>query len=304
MSRADRQSRRLAVPSLLAGLMLAGGGCASTVGQVDLYKGPPVQVSLRYDVEGGRPVPKGYSHPASLTASEVEKVLGAVGFEKLSVLTWSDKGPLFSAGEIAQLAPKLAEGLRKATADQWVYFSVTGERGSTSSATPRFTDGICFVENGRLNLVLGNIFFDTAEKYVTSSEPSTIDPRDLRAFEDVRLTAKGLGPAVAPPPLVPGDRWLGRARSNWLVYDLAAFLAPAPEAPRAVAAPTPPPAAAAPAAAASPAPMAAPAPPAPPAPPAALDPAERLQRLKDLLDRGLITPEEYQAKRQEILKSL
>ena len=39
-------------------------------------------------------------------------------------------------------------------------------------------------------------------------------------------------------------------------------------------------------------------------PPAAQDPEERLRRLKDLRDKGLITPEEYETKRQEILKGL
>ena len=34
------------------------------------------------------------------------------------------------------------------------------------------------------------------------------------------------------------------------------------------------------------------------------DPAERLLKLKDLFDRGLITADEYEKKRQEILKGL
>ena len=40
------------------------------------------------------------------------------------------------------------------------------------------------------------------------------------------------------------------------------------------------------------------------APPAATDPAQRLSQLKTLLDRGLITQAEYDAKRAEILKGL
>ncbi len=58
----------------------------------------------------------------------------------------------------------------------------------------------------------------------------------------------------------------------------------------------------------TPAPVAKAAPPATPAPtpatPLASSVAERLQTLKDLLDRKVITPEEYTAKRKEILKSL
>jgi membrane protein YdbS with pleckstrin-like domain len=66
----------------------------------------------------------------------------------------------------------------------------------------------------------------------------------------------------------------------------------------------PAPVAAAPVAApAAPAPAPAPAPPAPAAP-AANDIGAALDRLADLRDRGLITPEEYAAKRQELLDRL
>jgi hypothetical protein len=273
---------RFAVPGVLSIGLLAAAGCGSTLRQIDLYKGESVQVSLREVVEGGRARPQGYGHPASLAPEEVHSMLGAVGFEEFAYFSWRDKGPLFTEGELSQLAPKLVEGLRKATADQWVYFSVSGMRSWLGIATARLSDGICFVKDGKFNLVLGNISFALTQQATGTAEPSRIDPRDQKTLENVRLTGKTSGLRVAPPPVVRGDRWLGSERRNWLVFDLAAPAALVPPQPPSVAAPGP----------------------------GTLEPsvpegtAERLRRLKDLLDQGLITPDEYEKKRQEILKRL
>lgn len=318
-SHTHRQLRRFAAPGFLSAVLLAATGCGSTLRQIDLDKSGPVRVSLRYVVEGGHPRPQGYGHPARLAPEEVKKMLGAVGFEEYSYLKWRDQGPLFNEDEILLLAPKLAEGLQKATADQWVYFSVSGMHNYLVFSSGHLSDGICFVKDGKFNLVLGNIRFTTSEQTGGVSEPSRIDPRDLKTFDYARLTVnKGSGPGVAPPPVVPGDRWFGTERLNWLVFDLATFLVRAPEQPPTTAAPAAAPVTAPAAAAATPsapAPVAAPtavpatAPAAATAPGAAvpspsLDPGERLIRLKDLRDRGLITADEYEKKRQEILKGL
>ena len=280
-SQARQRLGRLAGSSFLSGGLLAAAGCASTLRQIDLYKSGSVQVSLREVVESGHSRPQGYGHPASLAPEKVRSMLGAVGFEEFAYFAWHDKGPLFTEDELSQLAPKLAEGLQKATADQWVYFSVSGMRSWLGFSTARLSDGICFVKDGRFNLVLGNISFALTEKVSGTAEPSWIDPRDLKTFENVRLTSKASDFGVAPP-LVSGDRWLGSERRNWLVFDFAAPPAPAPEGPPSVTAP------------------------AARAPESSVpsDPAERLRLLKVLRDRGLITADEYEKKRQEILKGL
>src|ERR1035441_4317388 len=128
-SQARQRLGRLAGSSFLSGGLLAAAGCASTLRQIDLYKSGSVQVSLREVVESGHSRPQGYGHPASLAPEKVRSMLGAVGFEEFAYFAWHDKGPLFTEDELSQLAPKLAEGLQKATADQWVYFSVSGMRG-------------------------------------------------------------------------------------------------------------------------------------------------------------------------------
>lgn len=281
-SHARRGLGRFTLSGSLAGALLAAGGCGSTLRQIDLYKSDSEQVSLREFVEGGSARPQGYSHPALLAPEKIKSMLAAVGFEEFAYFAWHDKGPLFTEDEVSQLAPKLSEGLRKANTDKWVYFSVSGMRSWLGFSTARLSDGICFVKDGKFNLVFGNISFPLTEMNSGIAEPSRIDPRDVKTLESVRLTAKASGFLVAPPPVVPGDRWLGSQRRNWLVFDLASLSAPAVERP---------PNAASPAARA-------------PEPSVPRDPAERLRQLNDLRDRGLITADEYEKKRQEILKGL
>jgi len=284
-SHARWRFRRFAVPGFLSGALLSAAGCGSTTHEIPLYAQGPVLVSLRSFGKGPSSAPR-YEHPAELPSERVGKILAAVGIEEFSFFKWRNEGALLAAEDVAQLAPRLTEGLRKAGPDQWVYFSVRSTPKPLSFGVVRFSDGIGFVKNGQLNLVFGNIAY--VENVDTT--PSKIDPRDATTSDQVRLVVKATDLHGRPPSLVPGDRWLGRERRNWLVFDLSLAAVQPPEPPPVAATPVPS------------APAAAAAPPAPVAAPA--DPADRLLRLKNLLDRGLITAEEYEKKRQEILKGL
>jgi hypothetical protein len=283
-SHARWRFRRFAVSGFLSGALLSAAGCSSTTREISLYKQGQVVVSLRSSAKTGTgPAPR-YEHPATLSSEQVGKILAAVGIEEFSFFKWRDESVLLAAEDVPQLAPRLTEGLRKAGADQWVYFSVRNVPKALTFGAVRFSDGIAFVKDGKLNLVFDNI------GYVENVDtlPSKMDPRDAKTSENVRLTAKAPEVRGGPPALVPGDRWLGRERTNWLVFDLSTAAATPPEPQPVAATPAVPPVMAPP-----PAPAAAPA-----------DPAERLRRLKDLRDKGLITADEYEKKRQEILKGL
>jgi len=284
---------RLAASVLFSGSLLAVSGCSSTAREIPVSSQGQVVVSLRTFKKSGARAGLRYDHPATLSSERVATVLAAVEVEEFSLFKWRNEGALLVAEDVAKLAPRLTEGLRKATPDQWVYFSVRNVPRAFTLGAVRFSDGIAFVKDGKLNLVFDNI------GYVENVDiqPSRLDPRDATTSASLRLAAKAPDALGAAPPLVPGDRWLGHERTNWLVFDLAPAAEPASRSP--AVATTPPtvvvPAAEVPAGAAA-APSA--------QPPAAQDPEERLRRLKDLRDKGLITPEEYETKRQEILKGL
>ena len=303
-SQARQQLVRLTASGLFSGFLLAATGCSSATREIPVYSQGQVVVSLRSFKKSDAGAGLRYDHPATLSSERVATVLAAVEVEEFSLFKWRNEGALLVAEDVAKLAPRLTEGLRKATPDQWVYFSVRNVPRSLTFGAVRFSDGIAFVKDGKLNLVFDNI------GYVENVDiqPSRLDPRDATTSANVRLAAKSPNALGAAPPLVPGDRWLGHERTNWLVFDLAPAAAPQPQAvattpaapPVAPPAATAPPAVVAPAAAAPAEASAAPSAPAP----AAQDPEERLRRLKDLRDKGLITPEEYEKKRQEILKGL
>jgi hypothetical protein len=283
-SHARQRLSRFIASVFLSGVLLGVAACRSTFHEVPVYKDGPVRVSLRSSAKDGGGPPTRYEHPATLSSERLEEILAAVGVEEHSFFAWRGEGALLAGEDAAQLAPKLADGLRKARADQWVYFSVRNTPKRMTFGVVRFSDGSAFVKEGKLNLVFDNIAY--VENVDTM--PSRMDPRDAKASEDVRLTAKAPDVRGGPPALVPGDRWLGHERSNWLVFDLSPAAVPPPEPQPVAATPAVPPVMAPP-----PAPAAAPA-----------DPEERLRRLKDLRDKGLITADEYEKKRQEILKGL
>jgi hypothetical protein len=272
---------------LLAGLLLTAGGCRSTAHEIPVYRQGPVVVSLRSFAKGGHGPALRYDHPATISSEQIGRILAAVTIEEFSFFKWREEGTAFASEDAALLAPNLADALRRAAPEQWVYFSARNVPKAFTFGAVRFTDGIAFVKAGKLNLVFDNVGY--VENVDT--QPSRSDPRDAATSQSQRLKAKGPDVLGAAPPLVSGDHWLGRERTNWLVFDLSAAAAAVAGAP-----PTPVPQVAAPAAPAA-TPVSASA-------PASTDPEERLRKLKDLRDKGLITSDEYEKKRQEILKGL
>jgi hypothetical protein len=275
--------RRLALAASLATSLATAAGCGSSLKQVDLYKNGRDKVFLESQVRSGGAAPQGYAHPAAFTEAQVDRMLAAVGVEEYSYFSWRSQGPLFTPDGRATLAPWITNALKRASPDQWVRFSSNQRKAGLVGSAPSLSDGICFVKDGTFNLVLGNINFEPLDAVTPQPVPYALDPRDRFEFPAQRLSVAA-GAGAAPPPYVPGDRWLGKGRVNWIVFDPAAFVStPAGQEPAKASAPPPP--------AAAPA-------------PAPGDPAERLKRLQDLRDKGLITPEEYEKKRQEILRGL
>jgi hypothetical protein len=293
---------------LLAGALALFAACGPTLKQVTLQQKDSEHVFLQSLVEkDGQVVPQHYDHPATLTAAQVDAMLAAIRFEEHMFFAWRDRGPLFIDEERAKLAPWLADALQKATPDQWVHFAVTGMKRDLLFKTKHLTDGVCFVKDGKLHLVIANINFEMIDP---EKDFYRLDPRDRVVLNALRLKpdpAKGL----ELPPIIKGDKWLDTERRNWLLIDTQKFAAvtpapaPTPTAAPAPTVPPPEPPAVTPPATAPAAPQVAP-PTATPAPDASLRPdvIERLKKLKELYDLGLITKEEYDKKRQEILQGL
>ncbi len=219
-------------------------------------------------------------HPVSLDRER----LGAA----LASLQWQEEAdakpvPLFTDYEISVLAEQIGSGLAGAGAGDDLVFALVGNHPAFMGLArrPQVTTGRVFYAKGRVQLILGMVHEELGKN----------DDRRLQPFvPGARGRVSRLSGTVIVPPGLGEKR-----RADWLAVNPAAA---APKMPPGVATPT-----------IDAVPLASPEPekakpPTPAADAAAKRIEERLLLLNGLKDKGLITDEEYRAKRREILNAL
>ncbi len=223
---------------------------------------------------------QGYAHPAELTVELLKKLMGDISVKKYALLGWDDPQPLFYEEEIEKLAPRLSDAFKKANSNQWIYFSITAEKPGLFSDTLRVTDGICFLDKEKLNFVFTNINVEiTGHSRIgikgNIDDFKTGDPRQQTPSRLYRFDFQP-GKNYHKPLVVEGDQWLSEEQTQWLIFDIKSDYAilPAKESSTS----------------------------SKPSPKAGIE--ERLKKLKELHTKGLITDQEYEEKRKEILKEL
>lgn len=225
--------------------------------------------------------------------------------QDLAAIQLNQEEPLFGKDEIKDLARPMCEALAQAKPNEDLLLLSTSRRSDSLLATRSAITARFFIKDGRLNLILHdarNAFYD---RYLGT-----------RVTPEFKYGSRTLAGAVEID-----CAGAEKVRRDWLTFPVilqapapvSKAMAPAAMAPAAMA-----PAAAAPVVAPAAAPVAAPvaapefAPAAVPAPAAPLikDKAYyeqqqlRLRTLKQLHDDNLISDEEYNAKRKELLGSL
>jgi hypothetical protein len=251
----------------------------------------------RVRIERSEPGAPLHQHPvASLSAEQLRATLGALrrvdGAER----------ELFNAQELTTIVPPLLQALGELTPQQEVSFAVTGRHGAAGPLVERsVTTGRMFRDADGLHLIVGLAQRQFESKYLGSGLLIAFEPGTRAAPVDqtLRIGAQGTS---------------GQRRADWVLLaigaaDASATAVPASTPQAAVPAPAAP-AATATAPAAAPAAPATPGTAAPSPAPRPRDAAflaeqeERLKVLKRLRDQNLITEEEYQQKRREILQLL
>lgn len=214
------------------------------------------------------------SHPAHLTAASLHDALGTV-----TTTVRGETVPLFAAEELDDLAPALAKAFDNAGPQDDVLLLSTARREGRF-ATPTALTARLFVRDGKLQLIV----HEARQEFMEAYRRAHIAPRfsygSRAKASAVNLQAVG-GTA---------------ARHDWVALPLSTAAAAAAPSTTPPAAPAQP--------AAVPQPPSVPVAPVAPTAPKAADPEERLQTLKRLHERGLITDEEYRVKREEILRQL
>jgi len=218
-------------------------------------------------------------HPLQLQPEGLRQALG-----KVRVKVNGRDEALFAADELDPLMEPLQEAFASARPDEDVLLLSTDRREAGLIGTPLGVTARLFVKDGQLNLIVRDARLDFVNRYRGTGT--------LPTFQYGSRSAVGGADLSAPHAL--------QRRPDWLALSLN----PAAEAPKAIA--SPPPALVAVPAAAAPAPVAAqPAPVARPRDPGLMQEIElRLETLKRLRDKGLISEDEYQQKRRDILQML
>ncbi|MBX3607520.1 MAG: SHOCT domain-containing protein [Piscinibacter sp.] len=289
------------VPLLMAGLLLVPGVPAHAAGLLDGLFGSSSAggaqaepgrrswtihefTTIRLVARESGAVPN--QHPAVIQPEVLRSQLAQVRY----VVRGDATEALFAGSELDELVEPLSQALASAGPGDDVLLLSSSRRGGGILTQPQGVTARLFVQGNALQLIVHDTRYEFMNQYLGSRVPPTFTYGSRASSGSPQLrSASAKGP-----------------RGDWLALPLivtAATNAPAGPMPAVL------PAAAAPAAAATPAPAPAAAPPAAPMPrprdPGFADEIEqRLITLKRLRDRGLITEEEYQQKRKEILQQL
>ncbi|HSD75436.1 MAG TPA: SHOCT domain-containing protein [Steroidobacteraceae bacterium] len=308
--------------SLLALSWAAWSATDTARGPVVLWAGDDQWVRLEPQDSGAAP----NDHPAQLNAEEVSNALSALRLRVIDADSGTEtQRPVFTRTEIANLAPQVVVGLGKAGPQQDVTFSTIGSHALSAGGLvkdPGVNAGRIFYQGGKLNVIFGELQSNYRKKNYYGQRGEDFTPRR----QGTRSKASKQKFTLATSPGIELNATGGGVRNDWVLIDpavagaqLAATPEPAAGTPRQAAAapaaaqpaPAPPPstttasppASAAPAAAAGAASAPAAAASTPAATPSA-DIEQRLQKLRDLRDKGLISEEAYNSKVKELLSEL
>lgn len=223
-------------------------------------------------------------HPAAIAPETLRQLLAPV-----RLVVGNGTQPLFAPDEISDLIEPLAEALSVAQPGDDLLLLSTHRRGGGVLVAPLGLTARLFVQDNALHLIVHEARRDFVNAYIGSRIAPTFT----------------FGSRAKAGAVTLQDPGATLRRADWLAIPVnrVAAAAPAPQPvvlpaaapgvpPKAQTAPAPAPAAPAAATAVRPA-------------PASADEVEqRLLTLKRLRERGLISEEEYQQKRREILQSL
>jgi len=251
---------------------------------------------IRLFNELGKPL--GHDHPVEFHEEELRRVLQSLFFSRYEYFHWSTASRVFSEVDIRDLARFFQQAFREAGPNEVVEFYLPDRSRKLFGISSRIvvTRGRSFVKGGAIHFQFDNV---QEEMTASNSRPEEEGQRAEVAWK--------LVPQEGQQYDTERD-FLGNEPPNlrWVRVDLKTFTTP-------TSGPNPLAGGAAAPTAATPAPgkveaQAAPAPPPTALPPAAPTPEpaarERLRELKQMLDEGLISPQDYEKKKKEILDAL
>jgi hypothetical protein len=237
---------------------------------------------------------KTYQHPFHFHEGDMKRILLSIYYSKHQFFHWSTSSRVFEEDQAGVLSPFFQRAFLDAGPEDLVefYLPATSQKLLGLSGDTHLTRGCAFVQGDRIHF-----HFDNIQQKIRSYSTHTEDQEPLPPSGWKLVPQQG---QACGREGFSGDP--EKADLHWLTIDLNSPLLAAPAAPPAPAALP-----AAPQDASGPVQKAggagtAPAARAPEATPAVKTPArEKLQELKKMMEEGLITPQDYDRKKREIL---
>ncbi len=252
---------------MVAGLVCLGSAAGLLAGETPRWQWKLGEFTWvkRVAAEAGAPL---NDQPVQVKAEALRQQLAAVRFT-----SGTESEALFAKEELAQLLGPLCEALSVAGPGEDLLLLSTHRRGGSFLNTAKGLTVRLFVQGGGLNLIVHDTRLDFVDQY-----------RGMQILPEFRFGARSIASAVALT--CPGAT---SRRSDWLVFPLEPLKAAPEVAPSARATPT----------------LEALA-----APTTVRDAAffeaqeKRLRALKRMREENLITEDEYQQKRRDVLQGL
>jgi hypothetical protein len=258
-------------------------------------------VALEQLTEKGAIVPQTHEQPQGIDPAELKKVLGDLIYtEKAGLMSKSKLSSVFQQTEIDRLTPVLAATLAKAEAGQRLRFISFNQGQSVIFSESQKTEGVVFVDPaGQLNIAFNYVNAKRLPNETSAiySNYSEIDPLKITTSDT---------PLSAPAPYAELHQFeTGEPAPMWVVADLGKLkesistgTVPVVKAKEEI------PPAAAPKTETVVTPVEITAPASASDDMLKTDIKNKLKYLKELLDEGLISAKDYEAKKKELLDKI
>lgn len=172
-------------------------------------------------------------HPAELTPVQMRTVLEAITIQHVGGIINEKREalPLFSAGELSTLSTALARGLERAKPEEEIIFVVGGAHQGLVSKEHKGSSGRVFYQAGKLNLILGDVHRAMESKEQKKRNMAAgcggcpIDER----IDPFRIASRyKAGKLPEPVTLITGldfGKVNDKTRGDWLILDVPKVIA-------------------------------------------------------------------------------
>jgi hypothetical protein len=160
--------------------------------QSPVVKESQLSVIIEHRMEDDSVIKQNYDHPYDIDLPTLEKFLTELMYtEEVGLFNNGTEKPVFQPDELERLAPALVEAMAKASPDQRIFFTSSNRGKALLFETTRKTEGIIFIEpKNKLNIAFGLINFD-------------VEPNDINEMADSLSRIEPLTLQSSGTPLVP-----------------------------------------------------------------------------------------------------